>query len=140
MEKSSAKNKIRFRIGKTTVTATLGDNEASRDFVSLLPLDIELNDYFRREKSGQIPRTLSEEGPRRYTCDVADVVYWPPGPHLAVFYRHDARPLPEPGAVLLGTIDSGVEAFADSAPVHAVIERIANDGGSGHERGPRHVR
>ncbi len=32
-----------------------------------------------------------------------DIVYWPPGPHLAVFYRQDGRSLPQPGMIRLGS-------------------------------------
>ena len=115
--------KIRFVLGETSVTATLDDSAASRDFVSLLPLSIEMKDLFQREKSGDLPRAISEEGRRQYTYEVADVVYWPPGPHVAVFYGQDGRTLREPGMIRLGAIDAGVEAFAPGSSVKVRIER-----------------
>jgi hypothetical protein len=115
--------KIRFVLGEVSVTATLDESGASRDLVSLLPLEIEMKDLFQREKTGTIPRTISEEGRRTFTCDVADVVYWPPGPHLAVFYAQSTRSLPQPGAIHLGTIDAGAEIFAAGSSVKAKIER-----------------
>src|SRR5262249_1613272 len=106
-----------------SVTATLEDSVASRDFVSLLPLSIEMKDLAHREKTGTIPRTISEEGRRTFDCDVADVVYWPPGPHVAVFYGQTAHPLPQPGAIRLGALDAGAELFAPGSAVQATIER-----------------
>jgi len=115
--------KIRFVIGQTSVTATLDDSEASRDFVSMLPLSLELKDLFNREKSGQLPRTMSEAGQRQYTYAIGDVVYWPPGPHVAVFYGQDGRTLREPGMIRLGAVDGSAEAFAAGSSVQVVIER-----------------
>ena len=40
--------KIRIDVNGTPVSATLDDNETSRDFVSLLPLTLTLEDYKRR--------------------------------------------------------------------------------------------
>ncbi len=34
------------------------------------------------------------------------IAYWPPGPDVAVFYRHDGQSIPEPGIVVLGRVES----------------------------------
>jgi hypothetical protein len=47
--------KIKITIAGKVVTATLVDNETARDFVSLLPLNLSLNDLFGREKFGNLP-------------------------------------------------------------------------------------
>ena len=113
--------KIRFVMGQTTVAATLDDNRTTRDFASLLPLELELNDLFAREKTGQLPRALFEDGPRTHTYEVGDIVYWPPGPHVAVFYRQDGRTVAA-GMIRLGTVDAEVDAFAPTSTMHATIE------------------
>jgi hypothetical protein len=46
---------ILIRMGDETVTATLIDSEATRDFVAMLPLSIRVNDHMRREKTGVYP-------------------------------------------------------------------------------------
>ena len=51
--------KIRIRMNGNEVTATLIDNATSRDFASLLPLTLKLEDYGETEKIGYLPRTLS---------------------------------------------------------------------------------
>jgi hypothetical protein len=43
--------KIRITIGEKVVTASLADIDAARDFVSLLPLTLTLEDYAKTEKT-----------------------------------------------------------------------------------------
>ena len=52
--------RIRIYIGDQAVTATLNSSEAARDLVATLPLSIRVRDHLRREKTGPIPRPLSE--------------------------------------------------------------------------------
>src|SRR5207247_1852134 len=78
------------------VTATLMDSETARDFVSLLPLTLTMNDLFGREKSGDLPRRISERGERTFAYEVGDVIYWSPSAHLAIYYRHDGHQIPLP--------------------------------------------
>jgi hypothetical protein len=103
--------KIRLTSGDTVLTATLIDRETSRDFVSLLPLTLAMDDLFGREKSGRLPRALSETGPRTRTYEVGDVAYWPPRNSLSIFYLHDGHEIPSRGLIAIGKIDSGVEAL-----------------------------
>src|SRR5436309_16124874 len=58
--------KIRLTLdnGKT-ITATLIDSETTRDFVSLLPLTLTMNDLFGREKFGHLPRAIAEGSKRK---------------------------------------------------------------------------
>jgi hypothetical protein len=116
--------KIRLKLGGATATATLLDSRASRDFWSLLPLTLKMNDLFRREKYGRLPRPISEEGKRTHSYEIGDIAYWPPSSDLAVYYRHDGESIPEPGIIVLGRIDSGVETFAFSGSRIVTIERV----------------
>jgi hypothetical protein len=118
---STSTVKIRFVIRQTTVAATLDDSGTTKDFASLLPLELELNDLFAREKSGRLPRALFEDGQRTHTYEVGDIVYWPPGPHVAVFYRQDGRTVAA-GMIRLGAVDAGVDVFAPSSTMRATIE------------------
>ena len=118
--------KIRVKIGDKDVTATLIDSETTRDFVSLLPLTLNMNDLFGREKFGRLPRAISEGGTRTRTYDVGDVIYWSPGPDVAMFYRHDGQSIPSPGIIVMGKIDSGVEALNVPGSVTVTIERVGN--------------
>jgi hypothetical protein len=56
------------------------DSDAARDFASLLPLALAMNDLFRREKFATLPRAISEQGKRTHDFAVGTIGYWPPGP------------------------------------------------------------
>ena len=58
---------LRLKITDRTITATLIDSEAARDFVSFLPLTLTMNDLYRREKFGHLPRAISTGGKRTHT-------------------------------------------------------------------------
>ena len=87
-----------------------------------------MNDLFGREKFGHLPRSLSENGKRSRTYEVGELVYWSPGPDVAIFYRHDGQEIPPPGIVVNGEIDSGVEAFEVRSRVRVRIEPWPSDG------------
>jgi Cyclophilin-like family len=50
-----------------------------------------MNDLFGREKFGHLPRAISESGERTHTYEVGQIVYWSPGPDVAIFYRNDRQ-------------------------------------------------
>jgi hypothetical protein len=113
--------KIRIGLNGKAITATLIDSATTRDFISLLPLTLTMNDLFGREKFGHLPRSISEGGKRTRTYEVGDVIYWSPGPDMAVFYRHDAQSIPSPGIIVMGKIDAGVEALNVPGSVKVTI-------------------
>jgi hypothetical protein len=114
--------KIRVVLNGKAIPATLIDSETTRDFISLLPLTLTINDLFGREKFGHLPRAISEGGKRTRTYEVGDVIYWSPGPDVAMFYRHDGQSIPSPGIIVMGKIDSGVEALDVPGSVKVTIE------------------
>ena len=114
--------KIRMDVEGTAITATLVDNETSRDFVSLLPLTLTLEDYAETEKISDLPTRLSTEGaPAGSDASVGDITYYAPWGNLAIFYKDSGYAR---GLVQLGRIDSGVEALSGSNPVRVKIELI----------------
>lgn len=116
--------KINIKVGDKAVTATLIDNPTTRDFVSLLPLTLTMNDLLGREKFAHLPRAISEEGKRTKTYEVGDIIYWSPGPDVAIYYRHDGAAIPNPGIITIGKLNTGVEAFNVPGSVNVTIERI----------------
>src|SRR5205809_5246448 len=115
--------KIRLTLdnGKT-ITATLIDSETTRDFVSLLPLTLTMNDLFGREKFGHLPRAISEEGKRTHTYEIGEIAYWSPGPDVAIYYRQGGEKIPEPGIIVIAKIDSSVAALDVAGSVKVTIE------------------
>ena len=114
--------KIRLTIGSKAITATLNDNPTSRDFVSLLPLTLPLEDHAATEKIARPPRKLSTAGaPAGADPSVGDIAYYAPWGNLAMYYKDFEY---SPGLVLLGRIDSGVELLRAPGAVSVTIEAI----------------
>jgi hypothetical protein len=114
--------RVRITIGDRSIDATLADSDAARDFASLLPLTLDMNDLFRREKFASLPRAISEKGKRTHDYAVGTIGYWPPGPDVAIFYRQDGERIPVPGLIVLGKINAGVEALGVPGAIRATIE------------------
>ena len=114
--------KIRIEMDGNEITATLTDNATSRDFVSLLPLKLKLEDYGDTEKIGYLPRKLSTEGaPPGSDPSVGDVSYYAPWGNLAIF-RKDFRY--STGLINLGKIDSGLESLNAPGSVEVTIDLV----------------
>jgi hypothetical protein len=114
--------KIDIRIGNKLLTASLVDNETAADFVSVLPLKVSMNDLFGREKYGDLPKALSENGPRKNRYEVGDIAYWSPDNQFAVYYLQDGKSIPSPGVIPMAKIDAGTQAFNVPGSVKVTIE------------------
>jgi hypothetical protein len=114
--------KISIKIQDKVITAALVDNATSRDFVSLLPISLTLEDYAATEKISDLPRRLSTEGaPAGSNPSIGDIAYYSPWGNLAIFYR-DFRY--SSGLIKLGKIDSGIEALNVPGSAKMTIELI----------------
>jgi hypothetical protein len=109
---------ITLTLADTELAATLVDSETTRDFLSLLPLELALSDYRETEKISDLPRQLSTAGaPDGHDPEAGDITYYAPWGNLAIFYEGGEY---SPGLVRLGRIDSGSEALATSSGEVAV--------------------
>lgn len=114
--------KIRITLGEKVVTATLLDSETARDFVSLLPLTLVLEDHARTEKISNLPRKLSmTDAPAGGDPSVGDIAYYAPWGNLAIYYKDFGY---SSGLVILGKIDGGAEAFNVPGSVKVMIEPV----------------
>jgi hypothetical protein len=117
--------KIRIEIEGTFATGTLDDTEVARDFASLLPLTMTLEDYNSTEKIADLPRKLSTKGaPPGSDPDVGDIAYYAPWGNLALFYRDFGY---SAGLVKLGSVDAGVETLRQPGPLTAKIELLESE-------------
>jgi hypothetical protein len=57
-----AETRVRFDAGEAEVIVCTADNPTSRDFVSILPLSLEFEDFAGNEKISYLPRELITEG------------------------------------------------------------------------------
>ncbi|MER9626392.1 cyclophilin-like fold protein [Mesorhizobium sp. M0296] len=113
--------KIKMIFNGRTMTATLYDNPSARDFFTMLPLDLTIDDYAHNEKIAYLPRKLTEEGSGPFGNERPyDLCYFMPWGNLAMFYA-DYR---HPGLIRLGRFDAGKEALHVSGKFPLRIERI----------------
>jgi hypothetical protein len=88
-------------------TATLDDNPSARDFASMLPLDLTIQDYAHNEKIAYLPRELTLEGAGPFSNErPGDLCYYAPWGNLAFFY--DSYRYSD-GLIRLGRLDDGFE-------------------------------
>ena len=107
-----------FTDGMTVVI----DNETARDFLSLLPLRLTLEDYVGTEKIGYPPRKLSTVGaPAGVNPAAGDLAYYAPWGNIAIFYK-SARYAD--GLVKLGQFNTAVDALKVRGSLKATIEQI----------------
>lgn len=116
--------KIRLTLDGKVLAATLLDNATARDFASLLPLELALQDHASTEKIAHPPRQLSTAGsPAGADPDVGDIAYYAPWGNLAIFYRDFGY---SRGLVKLGRIEGDVRPLAVRGPVKVRIELVGN--------------
>jgi hypothetical protein len=113
---------IRLTINGKAINANLITNATAKDFLSLLPMTVTLDDYAATEKITYLPRKLSTaDAPAGSDPSVGDLAYYAPWGNLAIFYRDSGY---AKGLVPLGRIDSGIEALSVSGSLKATIERV----------------
>jgi hypothetical protein len=104
------------------MTGTLDDCVAARDFASLLPLTLTLEDYAATERIADPPRKLTTTGaPAGATPEAGDICYYAPWGNLALFYRGAPH---ASGLVKLGRIDGGADVLRRPGSLTLKIERI----------------
>ena len=114
--------KIRLTINGQSTTATLDDNATARDFLSLLPLTLTLEDYASTEKIAYPPRKLSTQGaPAGIDPEIGDITYYAPWGNLALYFRDFGY---STGLVRLGRFDGGVDALNVRGSLNVTIEAI----------------
>lgn len=113
--------KIKLTFGDHAITATLYDNPSARDFASMLPLDLKIEDFGSNEKIAYLPRKLTVEGSGPFSNERPyDLCYYMPWGNLAMFYADYKHP----GLVRLGRFDDGFEALHVPGEFPLRIERI----------------
>ena len=112
--------RIHVIVGHATLSATLDDTPAGRDFATLLPLELVLSDYHATEKVADLPRKLdTTDAPARYTPKAGDITYYAPWGNLAIFQKpfQTSR-----GLVRLGAFDGPIDALLKDGAIPVRIE------------------
>lgn len=114
--------KLRLTVKDKVITAALIDSKTTQDFISLLPLTLTFEDYAGTEKISYLPRKLStQDAPSGSDPSVGDITYYAPWGNLAIFHKDFGY---SNGLIILGKLDSGLEAISVPGDVPVTIELI----------------
>jgi hypothetical protein len=119
-QKGTDMTRIHVIAGDQTLSATLDDTPAGRDFARLLPLELSLSDYHATEKVADLPRKLdTADAPASYTPKAGDITYYAPWGNLAIFYEpfRTSR-----GLVRLGAFDEPIDALLKDGAIAVRIK------------------
>lgn len=95
--------KLNIILKDKTITATLNDSPASREFAALLPLTLHLKDYAGEEKISDLPSGLTTAGsPAGTAAKKGDITVFSPWGNLAIFYKPHGYVT---GLIKLGQLD-----------------------------------
>ena len=113
---------VNITVGDRTVTATMEDNAAARDFLSRLPLEVTLSDYSNAEKIFYpSPALTTSKVARGCTPAPGDITIYVPWGNVAIFYKNGSR---SNDLIRNGRIDgNGIEALSIPGSLSVRIER-----------------
>lgn len=114
--------KVNITVGDRTITATMEDNAAARDFLSRLPLEVTLSDYSNAEKIFYpSPALTTSKVARGCTPAPGDITIYVPWGNVAIFYKNGSR---SNDLIRIGRIDgNGIEALSIPGSLSVRIER-----------------
>ena len=115
--------KVSITFGERTITATMENNAAGRDFLSRLPLEITLNDYNNMTEKIFYPApALTTEGVTRgCTPTPGDITIYAPWGNVAIFCKNWSY---SDDLIKIGRIDgNGIEALNVGGDIRVKIER-----------------
>ena len=79
---------VRFSTDSETLNVTIGeDSPATRDFLSMLPLTLTMEEFAGREKIADLTRPLSHEGSPGSDPEDGDLIYFVPWRNLGFYYN-----------------------------------------------------
>lgn len=122
----SAKSDVRIKLtfNNEEVIVKMYDNPTTRDFLTVLPLTVTLEDYSGTEKIAKLTKRLStKDAPAGSDPSLGDFAYYSPWGNLAIYYRDFGY---SDGLIILGSVEGdGVAKLARmSGDSTVIIERI----------------
>lgn len=110
-------------VGKQTITATMEDNGAARDFLSRLPLEVILDDYNNGTEKifYPDPKLSLDDTPRGCEPQAGDITIYEPWGNVAIFCRDWAE---SNSLIKIGHIDgNGISLLQGTESVNIRFER-----------------
>ena len=124
-EPDMGETRVRFTVGDAEIIVRIADNPTSRDFVSMLPLTLEFEDFNDMEKISYLPREPTTEGSTGSAPANGDLIYFVPWGNLGFFYDAERRDASYDDRVIpIGTIETGDELLDELETGPVRIERL----------------
>jgi hypothetical protein len=100
---------VRFSSNTTSVDVTIGENNpAVRDFLSMLPLTLTVEEFAGREKISYLPRELRQRGSPGSDPKSGDLIYFVPWGNLGFYYNAEGIGYSDE-TIHLGTYDASLD-------------------------------
>ena len=100
---------VRFSSNTTSVDVTIGeDNPAVRDFLSMLPLTLTVEEFAGREKISYLPRELRHGRSPGSDPEGRDLIYFVPWGNLGFYYNAEGIGYSD-DTIHLGTYDASLD-------------------------------
>lgn len=109
---------LRLQFAQGEICIRLEENPLSRDLCSLLPLDLNFQDYAQTEKIAHLPRPLVGDSAAGYAAHRGDLTYYAPWGNLAIFYKDFSY---AQGLVKLGHIERGLELLVELSEATVLV-------------------
>lgn len=122
-ESEATSLKMNITVGNRTITATIENNAAGRDFLSRLPLEVTLNDYNNTTEKIFYPSpALKTEGITRGCAPTpGDITIYAPWGNVAIFCKSWSH---SNDLIKIGRIDgNGIEALTVDGDIRVKIEK-----------------
>jgi hypothetical protein len=115
---------VRFTGADVSVDLTIGeDNPTVRDFLALLPVTIDLEEFNGREKIGYFSRKLATEGSPGSDPKDGDLIYFVPWGNIGFYYNASGIGYSDQ-TIHIGTYDATVEELERLAAQPVMIEVV----------------
>lgn len=115
--------KVKISVGDRTISATMEDNAAGRDFLSRLPLEVTLNDFNNTTEKIFYPEpALTLEGVKRGCAPVpGDITIYAPWGNVAIFCKNWSH---SNDLIKIGHIDGdGISALTVGGDIKVKFEK-----------------
>jgi hypothetical protein len=115
---------VQFSAGSTAVEVTVDqDNPAVRDFLSMLPLTLTLEEFAGREKIAYLPRELGHDGSPGSDPEDGDLIYYVPSGNIG-FYYNTAGIGYSDQTIHLGTFDASLDQLEQLESRDVIVEVV----------------
>lgn len=110
--------RLRIVVGDRILTATLYDNPTAKDFISRLPLTVDLSDYDGMEKVfTPSPRLTTNGSASGFKPKAGDIASYAPWANVAIYYRNGTS---SGSLIPIGRIEGNMDVLSVSGSVRNV--------------------